>query len=128
MTNLDQVRSENNMCNVKKHEDQIVLIAALNTNTLVKAKLGRSEGFPNGTFDPCTLWDRAQARLENCRPDAVGVRVIWKFRMTCRTGKYIWRICYGVGLQVRDVGEWRPGFYTESRRAYHEHCLFVFVN
>ena len=24
----------------------------------------RSEGFPNGTFHPCTLWDRAQAKLE----------------------------------------------------------------
>ena len=37
-------------------------------------KYDRSEGFLNGIFDPCTLWDGALARWKNWR--AVGV--IWK--------------------------------------------------
>ena len=33
--------------------------------------IGRSEGFPNGIFHPCTLWARALARWKNCRRDVV---------------------------------------------------------
>ena len=49
---------------------------------------GRSEGFPNGIFHPCTLWDGGLARWKNCRQTVaavvvvvvvvVGVGVIWK--------------------------------------------------
>ena len=39
--------------------------------------LGRSEGFPNGIFDPCALWARGLARWKNWRA-AAAVGVIWK--------------------------------------------------
>ena len=53
--------------------------------------IGRSEGFPNEIFHPCTLWDRALARWKNCRRVAVvAVGVIWKFRSTFRSGHTIW--------------------------------------
>ena len=80
----------------------------------------RSEGFPNGIFHPCALWDRALARWESCR-HVVGVGVIRKFRSTFRPGNYVWRFSHGFGLLVRDLGEWRPGFCTESRCASREH-------
>ena len=35
----------------------------------------RSEEFPNGIFDPCTLWDGGLARWKNCRRVAVAVAV-----------------------------------------------------
>ena len=41
----------------------------------------RSEGFPNGIFHPCALWDGGLARWKNCRRAAaavVVVGVIWK--------------------------------------------------
>ena len=31
------------------------------------------------------------------------------------------RFSYGFGVVVRDLGEWRPGFYSEFRCASHEH-------
>ena len=37
----------------------------------------RSEGFPNGIFHPCALWDGGLARWKNCRRTVV-VGVIWK--------------------------------------------------
>ena len=47
--------------------------------------------------------------------------VTWKLRLTFRPGNYIWRFSYGFGVVVRDLGEWRPGFYTEFRCASREH-------
>ena len=59
----------------------------------VRARLGvlpretlyynRSEGFPNGIFHPCTLWDGGLARWKSCRRAvaavaAVAVGVIWQ--------------------------------------------------
>ena len=44
-----------------------------------------------------------------------------KFRLTFSQGNYVWRFSYGFGLLVRDLGEWRPGFYSEFRCASHEH-------
>ena len=41
----------------------------------------RSEGFLNGIFDPCALWDGGLARWKNCRRAAAvaaAVGVIWK--------------------------------------------------
>ena len=61
------------------------------------------------------------ARWKNWRAAAAAVGVIWKFRSTFRPGNYIWRFSYGFGLLVRDLGEWRPGFYTEFRYASREH-------
>ena len=46
-----------------------------------KKKLkSRSEGFPNGIFDPCALWVRGLAIWNSCRRAAVvaAVGVIWK--------------------------------------------------
>ena len=52
---------------------------------------------------------------------AAAVAVTWKLRSTFRPGNYIWRFSYGFGLLVIDLGEWRPGFYTEFRCASREH-------
>ena len=44
-----------------------------------KSFFDRSEGFLNGIFHPCTLWDGGLARWKNCRcAVAVAVGVIWK--------------------------------------------------
>ena len=80
---------------------------------------GRSEGFPNGIFHPCVLWARGLTRWENCRRAVVGV--IWKFRLTFRPGNYIWSFSFGFGAMVRDIWEWRPGFYAEFRYESREH-------
>ena len=43
------------------------------------------EGFPNGIFHSCTLWDRAQARMKSCWEVAAAVTAIgiaWKVRST----------------------------------------------
>ena len=37
------------------------------------------------------------------------------------TGNYIWRFSNGFGVVVKDLGEWRPGFYSEFRYASREH-------
>ena len=61
---------------------------------------------------------------ESCWDVAVAVAVAavrWKLRSTFRPGNYIWRFSYGFGVVVRDLGEWRPGFYTEFRCASREH-------
>ena len=61
-------------------------------------------------------------RWKNCRRAVVvAVGVIWKFRLTFRPGNYIWSFSYGFGVLVRDLGEWRPGFYTEFRYKSYEH-------
>ena len=52
---------------------------------------------------------------------AAAVAVTWKLRLTFRPGNYIWRFSYGFGVVVRDLEEWRPGFYTEFRCASREH-------
>ena len=52
---------------------------------------------------------------------AVAAAVTWKLRLTFRPGNYIWRFSYGFGVVVRDIGEWRPGFYSEFRCRYREH-------
>ena len=44
-----------------------------------------------------------------------------KFGLTFWQGNYFWSFTYGFGVVVRDLGEWRPGFYTELRCASHEH-------
>ena len=50
-----------------------------------------------------------------------GTGVIWNFRSTFRPGNYIWSLSYGFGVVVRDLGEWRPGFYSEFRYDSNEH-------
>ena len=40
----------------------------------------RSEGFPNGIFHPCALWDGGVARWESCRRVAAVAGVIWNSR------------------------------------------------
>ena len=47
--------------------------------------------------------------------------LLWKFRSTFRPGNYIWSFSYGFGVVVRDIWEWRPGFYTEFRYKSYEH-------
>ena len=82
----------------------------------------RSEGFPNGIFHPCALLARALARWDSCRRVVVvAVGIIWKFRSTFRPGNYIVSFSYGFGVVVRDIREWRPGFYTEFRYKSYEH-------
>ena len=44
-----------------------------------------------------------------------------KFRLTFWQGSYVRRFPYGFGVVVRDLGEWRPGFYSEFRCASREH-------
>ena len=44
-----------------------------------------------------------------------------KFRLTFWQGNYFWSFTYGFGVVARDLGEWRPGFYSEFRCASHEH-------
>ena len=36
-------------------------------------------------------------------------------------GNYTQRFSYAFGVVVRDLGEWRPGFYSEFRCASREH-------
>ena len=46
----------------------------------------------------------------------------WPSRtLTFRPGNYTRRFSYGFEVMVRDLGEWRPGFYSEFRCASHEH-------
>ena len=58
---------------------------------------------------------------QNCWDVAVVAAVTWKLRSTFRRGNYNWRFSYGLGVVVRDLGEWRPGFYSEIRCASREH-------
>ena len=44
-----------------------------------------------------------------------------KFRLTFWQGNYNKTFSQGFGVAVRDIGEWRPGFYTEFRCASREH-------
>ena len=76
------------------------------TGYLIPARDG-----PGALPDGQSCWDAA----------VVAVAVTWKLRLTFRPGNYIWRFSYGFGLVVRDLGEWRPGFYTEFRCASREH-------
>ena len=41
--------------------------------------------------------------------------------LTFRPGNYTRMFHYGFGVVVRDLGEWRPGFYSEFRCASREH-------
>ena len=83
----------------------------------------RSEGLtPNGIFGPWAWWSRALARWESCWDVAVAAAVVvWEFRSTFRPGNYIWSFSLGFGVVVRDIWEWRPGFYTEFRYKSYEH-------
>ena len=65
--------------------------------------------------------------VESCRDATVAAAVTWKLRLTFRPGNYIWRFSYGFGVVVRDLGEWRPGFYSEFRCASHEHSGLAWV-
>ena len=38
-----------------------------------------------------------------------------KFRLTFWQGSYYRSFTYGFGVVVRDLGEWRPGLYSELR-------------
>ena len=42
-------------------------------------------------------------------------------RLTFWPGNYIWSFSHGFGVVVRDIWEWRPGFYTEFRYKSYEH-------
>ena len=44
-----------------------------------------------------------------------------KLTLTFRPGNYTRRFSYSFVVVVRDLGEWRPGFYSEFRCASHEH-------
>ena len=68
---------------------------------------------PGALPDGQSCWDAAVA--------VAAVAVTWKLRLTFRPGHYIWRFSYGFGLVVRDLGEWKPGFYAEFRCASREH-------
>ena len=52
------------------------------TSITITEEIDRSEGFPNGIFHPCTLWDGGLARWKNCRravaAAAAVVGVTWK--------------------------------------------------
>ena len=72
----------------------------------------RSEGFrPNGIFGSWAWWSRGLTKWESCWD--VAAPVTWKLRSTFRPGSYILSCSYGFGVLVRDIWEWRPGFYTE---------------
>ena len=47
----------------------------------------------------------------------IGIAVVsrgWDLKKsTFRPGNYVWRFSYGFRRLVRDLGEWRPGFYSE---------------
>ena len=43
------------------------------------------------------------------------------FWLTFWPGNYIGSFSYGFEVVVRDIGEWRPGFYTEFRYKSYEH-------
>ena len=47
--------------------------------------------------------------------------VIWKFRSTFWLGNSIRSFAYGFRVVVRDIWEWRPGFYSEFRYKSCEH-------
>ena len=65
-----------------------------------------SEAFPKGMFDPFPLWDRAQARWESGQRAVAGVAVsVFSFR----PGNYVWAFCYGFGVVVTAIREWRFG-------------------
>ena len=44
-----------------------------------------------------------------------------KFRLTFKQGNHFRSFTDGFGVVVRDLGEWRPGFYSEFRCASREH-------
>ena len=83
----------------------------------------RSKGLtPSGIFGPWAWWSRGLARWESCWDVAVAaLAVVWEFRSTFRPGNYIWNFSHGFGVVVRDIWEWRPGFYTEFRYKSYEH-------
>ena len=82
----------------------------------------RSEGFPERDIWFLGTLDQGSARC----PELLGRRRRRRRRhletqADILPGNYNWRFSYGLGLLVRDLGEWRPGFYTEFRCASHEH-------
>ena len=87
--------------------------------------MSRSEGFfarDISNLVPGRDGPRALPNGESCWDvAAVAAAVTWKLRSTFRPGNYIWSFTYGFGVVVRDLGEWRPGFYTEFRCASREH-------
>ena len=68
---------------------------------------------PNGIFGSWARWTRVPPDGQSSLVAAAAVS--WKLRSTFRPGNY------SFGLLVRDLGEWRPGFYTEFRCASREH-------
>ena len=77
--------------------------------------LFRSRDTPRARPNGESSWETAAAAV------VAAAAVTWKLRLTFRPGNYIWRFSYGFGLLVRDLGKWRPGFYTEFRYRSHEH-------
>ena len=47
--------------------------------------------------------------------------------LTFRPGNYIRRFSYRFEVVVKDLGEWRPGFYSEFCCASHEHSGLLWV-
>ena len=67
---------------------------------------------------PYQMWRVVGTPPSSSSPPSV---VISKFRSTFWLGNYIWSLSYGFGVVVKDIWEWRPGFYTEFRYKSYEH-------
>ena len=74
-----------------------------------------------GYLVPVRDTPRARPNGESSWETAAAVAVTRKLRLTFRPGNYIRRFSYGFGVVVRDLGEWRPGFYSEFRYKSYEH-------
>ena len=76
---------------------------------------------------PLTIADRtARIVIEPCprfepRFEPWDLAIHYGVRLTFCPGNYIWSFSYGFGVVVRDIWEWRPGFYTEFRYKSYEH-------
>ena len=77
---------------------------------------------PNGIFGPWARWTRAPARC----PELLGRRRRRRRRhleiqVDIQARKLCLEVSQGFELLVKDLGEWRPGFYIEFRCASREH-------
>ena len=69
-----------------------------------------SEGLPHRTFHSCAQWDGDLVRWGNPWRVVAVVGVMWKFKLTFRSGNYIWRFSSAFGFLVGDTWEWSPSF------------------
>ena len=80
----------------------------------IQRHICRSEGFPNGIFHPCALWDGGLARWKNCR--AAGRRHLEIRVLRFGFGFWDWvlGLGFGIGFWVLGVGvgfwDWVLGF------------------